>query len=301
MISTPRRSRSTLSGERWLRGLLLAATLVSTVAVFSILGFLVYFCLPLADPARLAAVASCTWQPFQGQFGILPMVVGSLSLAAGALVLAFPMGVGICCLAHGLAPRAVARALLVLIHFMASIPTVIYAFVSVFLLVPLMRQWFERGSGFSLLSAALTLAVLVLPTIVLLIHIRFEQIDPPLRLASAALGFSPAGELLWVILPLSGRGLAAAAVLGFGRAIGDTMISLMVAGNAPQFPTSMLDSIRTLTAQIALVVATDSQTPAYHSIFACGLILFLATGVVSLTIRRLRLPSRESLFHAKNA
>lgn len=284
--------------EAGLRAGLLTATLISATAVLAILAFLIYFVCRSADGSRWARLADWRWAPFEGHFGILPMLLGSLSLAAVALGLAYPAAIGICCLAHGLAPRRLARGLLALIHFMASIPTVIYGFVSVILLVPLLRQWLDGGSGFSLLAAGLTLAVLILPTILLLVHVRFEQIDPAMRLGCAALGFRPAGELLWVILPLSGRGLTAAAVLGFGRAIGDTMISLMVAGNAPQVPGSLLDSIRTLTAHIALVVAVDSQGPMYQSLSACGLILFVVMAGVTVAIRRLRPRPRRLSSHA---
>ncbi len=111
---------------------------------------------------------------------------------------------------------------------MTSIPTVIIGFVSVFVLVPLLREWLEAGSGFSLLTAALTLSVLILPTIVLVFHARLEQLDPLLRLTAEAMGFTPIQQMRYVLLPAASRGLTAAAVLGFGRAIGDTLISLMI-------------------------------------------------------------------------
>jgi phosphate transport system permease protein len=171
---------------------------------------------------------------------------------------------------------------------MTSIPTVIYGFVSVIFLVPLVREAFPESTGYSWLTAALTLSLMILPTIVLLVHAQLQQVDARVRLASAALGFSPAQTLLWVMRPLASRGLWAAAVLGFSRALGDTIIALMVAGNAPQVPHSLLDSIRTLTSHIALVVATDSTSQAYQSIFASGLILFGITAAVNLTLRRLQ-------------
>lgn len=262
------------------------ATGLSAVAIFAMLLLLAAFCLPLFTSGRLWEILSWNWQPFSGQFGILPMCAGSLALSALALILAFPVAIGICTLIHVLARRPVARFFLVLLHFMTSIPTVIYGFVSVFLLVPRVRDWFEAGSGFSLLTAALTLSVLILPTIVLVFHARLEQLDPVLRLASEAMGLSRIQQMRYVLLPAAYRGLAVAAILGFGRAMGDTLISLMLAGNAAQFPGSLFASIRTLTAHIALVLATDSQSMAYQSVFAAGLLLFLLTGVVNFLIRR---------------
>lgn len=262
------------------------ATGLSAVAIFAMLLLLAAFCVPLFTSGRLNEILSWNWQPFSGQFGILPMCAGSLALSALALILAFPVAIGICTLIHVLTRGPMARFLLVLIHFMTSIPTVIYGFVSVFLLVPRVRDWFEAGSGFSLLTAALTLSVLILPTIVLVFHARLEQLDPVLRLASEAMGLSRIQQMRYVLLPAASRGLAVAAILGFGRAMGDTLISLMLAGNAAQFPGSLFASIRTLTAHIALVLATDSQSMAYQSVFAAGLLLFLLTGVVNLLIRK---------------
>jgi phosphate transport system permease protein len=228
------------------------------------------------------------------------MCVGSVSLSLCALGLAFPPAVGICCLVTILAPRKPARFFLILIHFMTSIPSVIYGFVSVFLLVPLVREWFRSGTGFSFLTAALCLSLLILPTIVLVFHARLQQVDPGLRLASEAMGLTPPQQLRHVLIPVASKGLVVALVLGFRRAMGDTMISLMLAGNAPQVPHSLFASIRTLTAHIALVLATDSQSMPYRSVFASGLILFLLMGAVNLLIRRLdrRVPYRQTKEHS---
>lgn len=176
---------------------------------------------------------------------------------------------------------------------MTSVPTVVYGLVAVFLLVPTIRAGFS-GSGFSWLAAMLTLAMLVLPTIVLLVDSQFAVVSPEIRLTAAALGFSRTQTLLHLTLPLSSRGLVAAAVLGFGRAVGDTLIPLMLSGNAVQLPHSLLDPLRTLTAHIALVVATDSQSAAYSSLFACGVILFVFSTTVNLGLRRLRARGRLS-------
>jgi len=248
---------------------------------------LVVFCLPLFASNRLAEVLAWRWRPLGGEFGILPMCAGSLALSLLALGLAFPAAIGICTLVQVLANRLLARFFLAFIRLVTGIPTVVYGFVSVFLLVPLIREGGTAGTGFSLLAAAITLSLLVLPTIVLVIYARMERIDPLLRLSSEAMGFSPIQQMRHILLPAASRGLAAAAILGFGRAMGDTLISLMVAGNAAQLPDSLFLSIRTLTAHIALVVATDSQSMAYQSVFAAGLALFLLTGGITWLIHTL--------------
>jgi ABC-type phosphate transport system, permease component len=280
-------SKNAGRGENIVTALLFGAAGVSVLCVAAILGFLAYFCLPLVTEGQLGAVLSWHWRPMQGQFGILPMAVGSLLLGGAAMLLAYPLGLGLCLFVHGLGPAKAARPLMALVRLMTSVPTVVYGLVSVFLLVPLIRSGFS-GSGFSWLAALLVLALLVLPTIVLVIDSQLRLVAPGLRLTAAALGLTRAQELLHLALPLSARGLKAAAVLGFGRAVGDTLIPLMLSGNAAQVPHGLLDSLRALTAHIALVVATDSQSAAYNSLFACGVILFAGTLFVNLGLRGLR-------------
>ena len=287
-------------GERIVTALLFASAAVSVLCVAAILGFLAWFSLPLFQGGQLDALLAWHWRPMQGQFGILPMVVGSLLLAGSAMLLAYPLGLGVCCFVHGLGPARAARPLMAVIRLMTSVPTVVYGLVSVFLLVPLIRNGFS-GSGFSWLAALLTLAILVLPTIVLVLDSQMRLTGPPLRLTAAALGLSRAQELLHLTLPLSARGLKTAAVLGFGRAVGDTLVPLMLAGNAPQVPHGPLESLRTLTAHIALVVATDSQSAAYNSLFACGVLLFLITLAVNLGLRRIRSDQRPARPEADHA
>ncbi len=278
----PRAADTVACVARWI---LWGAALVSSAVIFAILGFLLYFSVPLFLDGRLMEVLSWDWQPSQGKFGTLPMVAGSLYLAFSSLLLAYPAAVGICCFAHGLAPPILARVMMGVVHFMTSIPTVVYGFVSVFLLVPAIRNGFDEGTGFSLLAASVTLAFLILPTIALLINTQMHQVAPQVGLTCRALALTKVQEILWVVLPACFRGLIAAAVLGFGRAMGDTLISLMVAGNAPQIPHSLMDSVRTLTAHIALVLATDVHSSAYASLFGCGLILFCVTAAVNASLR----------------
>lgn len=274
------------SKDRWVERILAFATAVSAIAILSILLLLLYFSFPLLTEGRIYEVLSMEWQPFGGRFGIVPMGVASLCLSSLALLLAFPPAIGLCGLCYVLAPRQTGRLFLALVHFMTGIPTVIYGFVSVFLLVPVVRNWFDTGSGFSLLTATLTMSLLILPTIVLVFHARLEQLDPLLRLATEAMGFTPIQQFRHVLVPAARDGFIVAAVMGFGRAVGDTLISLMLAGNAPQLPSSPLDSIRTLTAHIGLVLATDSRSMAYQSVFASGLFLFLLTGAICSLIRK---------------
>jgi len=274
---------------------LFGAAIFSALIVLALFGFLAWFTLPLFFSGQISELFSLRWQPFHGHFGILPMILGTVLLALSALLIAYPLGLGICLFVQGLGPSSLARPVLLLVHAMTGVPTVVYGFIAVFLLVPLLRDFFRSGTGFSLLAAALFLSILILPTIVLLINSQLQLLVPKLRLTAATLGISTSQELLHISLPAASHGLFAAAILGFGRAVGDTLIALMVAGNATQIPGSSLDSIRTLTAHIALVVSTDSQSTTYQSLFAGGLILFLTTAAVNLTLHRLRRQSTKRI------
>ncbi len=272
-----------------------ASACVSAAAVAAIFLFLIWFSLPLLNGETSAKLLTWDWRPFQGRFGILPMALDSLLLAVPALLLAFPVSIGVCCFAHGMGPPGPARLVLGVVKLMTGAPTVVYGFVGVFVLVPLLRGVFREGSGFCWLAAVIGLAVLILPTIVLMLHSQFMLVGPQVEITAAALGMTPAQRLLHLVIPASGRGFAAAAVLGFGRALGDTMIPLMLAGNAPQVPGSIFDSIRAMTAHIALVVAADSQSLAYLSLFACGVILFLGALLVNLGLHMLGSPGGDGV------
>jgi len=280
--------------ERALELGLAAAAVLASASVLALLLFLAWFCLPLLRGGHAAEILAWDWRPGHGAYGILPMVAGSLLLSVSALALAFPVALGICSFAHGLGPPRLARLVMAVVHLMTGIPTILYAFVSAMLLVPLVRGAVAVGSGYSLLTATLVLSVLILPTLVLLIHSCWQGAGADLSVTCAALGLTKAQELLRVLVPATRRGLAAAAILGFGRAIGDTMIALLLAGNAPQVPTSPFDSFRALTAHIALVIATDSQDATYASVFASGLILLLMTAGLSLSARLLRARPRHA-------
>jgi phosphate transport system permease protein len=272
---------------RIITSMLGAATAVTVVALVSIFFFLAYFSLPLLDSGSISALISWKWSPAAGEYGILAMLTGTLLSAIPAVAIAFPIGIGVVALANGLAPPWAARLLIGVVQFMTSVPTVVWAFVSAFLVVPWVRAA-TATSGFSWLAVVLTLAILVVPTIVLVLSAQLRQLPTELRLTASALGFNRSQYLLYVAFPGIRTGFAAALVLACGRAIGDTIISLMVSGNAPIVPGGPLDSLRTLTAHIALVLATDSQSVAYASLFASGLLLCLASVVLNLMLLKVR-------------
>ena len=283
------------SHDPLLNRLAAGAALLVGAAALAIAGFVLFSTWPLLTSGSFGSTLTGSWRPFAASpsYGIGAMIATSALLSVLATALAFPTALGLAGFIHAVGPRWLGRLVLAVVQFMTSIPTVVYGFVAVMLLVPRIRQFSATGSGYCLLAAILTLALLILPTIVLVMHARLRQLAPPLLRTSQALGMTPAQALLDVVFPAARRSLTTALLLGFCRAIGDTLVALMVAGNAPQLPGSLLDSVRTLTAHIALVLATDSFSPEYRSISAAALLLFLLTALLSLVVRRLesRTPS----------
>ena len=267
----------------------------SALATLSIFAFMLYLGLPLFREGHFLELFTGRWSPDQGMYGIRPMIAGSLIISLLSLLFALPLSLGCSVFIAVLSPRGFGPFLKKIVQFMTGIPTVVYGFVGIFLLVPLVRSLFEYGSGMSLLTASLLLALLISPTMILLFSDSFRNVPESYLKAVAALGGKPLHQLVHVILPCSWPGLAAGLILAAGGAMGDTMISLMVAGNSIGMPGSVLDSGRTLTGHIGLVMAADFESLEFKSLFACGLILYLCTSLLVAAARGFYLRRRGGL------
>lgn len=238
-------------------------------------------------------VFTWSWRPYQGEFGILAMLAGSIILAISALLLAWPFALAVCCWIMTSSKSFFLVPVRACIRLMTAVPTVVYGFAAVFLVTPFVRAGLG-GSGFSWLAAAVMLALLVLPTMVLVLEAglrpRLEKLCP----GGLAVGLDRMDLLWFFVLPQSRKTLFAAALLGLGRAFGDTLLPLMLAGNAPQIPTGLGDGLRTLTAHMALVTANEVGGAAYNSLFAAGALLLVVTAVTSMALRRLHSATGDS-------
>jgi len=253
-----------------------------TAAIFL---FLLISGLPLLASGQLLELLFSSWAPDKGLYGVYPMLVASLILAILSLLMSVPVSLGVSFLITSLAPSGLRRYLLAMVRGMTSIPTVVYSFAALFLLVPVMRNLLGYGSGMSLLTAAPVLALVTAPTMILFFVNSFNNVSSSFTLAADAIGCSRVQKLLYIILPQAWSGILNGIILGFGRAIGDTMVSLMLAGNSTAFPHSIAESGRTLTAHIALVMAYDFDSLEFKSIFVCGLFLYLLTALLMLAFR----------------
>jgi phosphate transport system permease protein len=255
-----------------------------TIAVFLMMLYLGW---PLLSSGRFVTLLTQEWRPGDAVYGIFPMLVGSISIALLALFISLPLSLGTAFVATTLAVRPMKRLVLFVVRFMAGIPTVIYGFVAVFLLVPFMREQLTGGSGLNILTASLVLAILIAPTMIVFFVSGLQNVESSYCLAVDALGGRPVQKLLYLQLPQAWPTILAGIIMGLGRAMGDTLISLMVAGNSVAIPHSVNDSGRTLTAHIALVIAADFASMEFRTIFACGLVLYIFTVVVVAMLRLL--------------
>ncbi len=271
--------------ERLFERGLLAAALAGGAVSLLIFGFMLVMGLPLFGGGFLPRLLAGAWNPGAQAYGILPMLAGTLGIALASLIFAFPISLGCAAFAAAIAPQRIRRFFRRMVQLMTGIPTVIYGFVGIFLLVPAVRGLAGGGSGLSLLGAALMLALLISPTMILFFGNALDQVPQCYLQAADALGASPAQKLLFVMLPQARTGILSGLILAFGRALGDTMIALMIAGNAAQLPDSLFAAVRTLTAHIALVIAADVESIEFKSIFACGVLLYLISAFLVFALR----------------
>jgi phosphate ABC transporter, permease protein PstC len=219
------------------------------------------------------------WSPDEGLFGILPMIAGSFYVTAGALLLGVPLGVGCAIFLAEIAPKRAARVLRSAIELLAGIPPIVYGFYGLVVLVPLIRNvW--GGRGFSVLAASIILAIMILPTIVSIAENSIRAVPSEYKKGSFALGATHWQTIKKVVLPMARSGILAAVVLGMGRALGETMAVLLVAGNVAVLPHSILDPVRTLTANIAIEMGYAGGSH-YQALFATGIVLFLITVILN--------------------
>ncbi len=231
-----------------------------------------------------------TWHPASKTnptFGAVPMIVGTLFATAGAVVVALPLGLLCAVFVNYHATHTLRRLVNGVIELLAGIPSVVYGLWGLTTLVPIIAM--IRGPGTSLLAGILVLALMILPTIVLLIDQALREQPAELALSAAALGLSKSRIIWSVLVPSAWRSIGTASLLATARALGETMAVLLVCGNAIKTPTSLFDSVRTLTANIALEMAYAMDTHR-SALFASGLLLL---GLVGLLIAGIELLERR--------
>lgn len=265
--------------------ILTLSALISAFITVLIFVFLLIFGLPLLQGGQWFDLLASPWSPREGLYGIRPMLLGTVYISLLGMAFALPLSFGCAALISVFAPRSFGGFLRKVVQLMTGIPTVVYGFVGIFLLVPMVREILQGGSGMCVLTASLMLSILISPTLILFFVDGFDRAPRSHLNAVAALGGNQMQQFIFVILPNAWSNVLSGIVLAFGRALGDTLIALMIAGNAAQVPGSVLESARTLTAHVALVIAADYDSPEFKSIFACGITLYLFSAMIVVLIR----------------
>jgi len=213
------------------------------------------------------------WVPSQGSFGILPMIVSSFWVTFGALALSIPLGLACTIFLKEWSPPSAGLVLRPAIHLLAAIPSVIYGFWGLVVLVPLIRNYLG-GPGLSILSGSMILGFMILPTIISISEDSLKALPSTYKEGALALGATHWQTIWRVLIPAARSGIVASIVLGMGRAVGETMAMIMILGNSVKMPTSFLDSARTLTTNIGLEMAYASGDHR-QALFATGIVLFV--------------------------
>ncbi|MFA6809109.1 MAG: phosphate ABC transporter permease subunit PstC [Eubacteriales bacterium] len=228
-------------------------------------------------------VFGTVWNPTNGIYGIFPMVVGSILVTLGALVIGVPFGIAGAVFLAEIAPKKVAKFIRPAIELLAGIPSVVYGFYGLVVLVPFMRHY-TGGSGFSVLAGSIILAIMILPTILNISENALKSVPKEFKEGSIALGANHWQTIKWISLPVARSGIVAGVVLGMARAIGETMAVIMVTGNVTRIPGSIFDPIRTLTGNIVMEMGYASGEH-QQALFATGIILFIFIMLLNLVVQ----------------
>ena len=260
----------------------LLSAVISIAAVILICVFLFSSGVPAIAQIGLKEFLTGTeWRPGNNIFGIFPMIVGSLYVTAGALVIGVPIGILTAIFMARFCPEGLYRIMKPAINLMAGIPSVVYGFFGLVILVPLVRDYIG-GRGLSVLTASILLGLMILPTIISMSEAAIRAVPESYYEGALALGASHERSVFSAVVPAARSGIFAGIILGIGRAVGETMAVIMVAGNQTLIPEHLTDGVRTLTTNIVLEMgyATDLHREA---LIATAVVLFVFILIINLS------------------
>jgi len=260
------------------------ALLVVAFSAVSVLAVITIFMFEQGTPIMFkyglrSFLAGSDWYPTEKVFGLWPMIVGSVYVTLGAMVIGVPFGLACAVVLTEFSSLQVRRIIKPVIELLAGIPSVVYGFIGVVILVPFIRENLG-GPGLSVLAASIILGIMILPTIISISVDALQAVPLSYREGSVALGATKWQTVKMVLLPAARSGIIASIILGMGRAIGETMAVIMIAGNAASVPGSVLDPVRTLTSNIALEMGYAAGEHR-QALFATGVILFIIIMVLN--------------------
>ena len=227
-----------------------------------------------------------TWKPLNDMYEIFPMIVGSLYVTAGAIIVGVPIGLLCAVFMARFCPRKLYGILKPAVDLMAGIPSIVYGFFGILVIVPIVQDLFG-GSGKGLLTASVLLGIMILPTIVGVCETSLRSVPEQYYEGSLALGATHERSVFCVVLPAAKSGVLAGIILGVGRAIGETMAVIMIAGNQAVIPTGLTDGLRTMTANIVLEMGY-AEGLHREALIATGVVLFVFVLIINLSFSALK-------------
>lgn len=273
--------------EKIMQGLFFLTACISIVSVLLICIFLLANGLPAIKEIGIKNfLLGEVWRPSSNEFGILPMIVGSLYVTLGALVIGVPIGIFTAVFMAKFCPPILYKPLKSAINLMAGIPSVVYGFFGLVVLVPFVRNYIG-GYGMGVLTASILLGIMILPTIVSVSESAIRAVPNHYYEGGLALGASHERSIFFVVLPAAKRGILASVILGLGRAVGETMAVIMVAGNQAILPSSLTSGVRTLTTNIVMEMGYSSGLHR-QALIGTAVILFLFVLIVNIAFSLLR-------------
>lgn len=273
--------------ENGMRAVFLVSACASILSVAIICLFLFANGIPaIGEIGPLKFLLGTRWKPGNDIYGILPMILGSIYVTAGAIVVGVPIGILTAVYLSRFCPRKLYRVIKPAIDLLAGIPSVVYGFFGMVVIVPVMSQLFG-GSGKSMATASVLLGIMILPTIIGVSESAINAVPSSYYEGALALGASHERSVFFATLPAAKSGILAGVILGIGRAIGETMAVIMVAGNQARMPKGLFAGVRTMTANIVLEMgyATDLHREA---LIATAVVLFVFILVINLSFSVLR-------------
>ena len=284
--------------EKFMRGVFLIAACASVLAVALICIFLFANGVPaIKEIGFVKFITGTVWKPNNQMYGIFPMIRGSLYVTAGAILFGVPIGILTSVFMAEYCPKKIYKPLKAATELLAGIPSVVYGFFGMVVLVPAIRQLGRTlkaagilknaGNGSSILTASLLLGMMILPTIIGVTESALRSVPRSYYEGSLALGATHERSIFRIMLPAAKSGVVAGIVLGIGRAIGETMAVIMVAGNQARLPDGIFKGIRTMTANIVIEMgyATDLHREA---LIATGVVLFVFILIINFSVALLK-------------
>lgn len=274
--------------ERFFYGLFALSALLSIIAVLMICVFLFANALPtISQIGFVEFIFGFDWYPSEELFGIFAMIIGSLYVSALAIFIGVPLGVLSAIYLSYFCHQRLKAFLIPAVELLGAIPSVVYGFFGLVIIVPFLSNLFDGTSGKSILAASLVLAIMILPTIILLSKSAIDALPKSYYEGALALGASKERSVFFALVPAAKSGILASVILGVGRAIGEAMAVIMVAGNQVQIPHSVTDGVRTLTTNIVLEMgyATDLHR---EVLIANAVVLFVFILIINASFNAIK-------------